>query len=408
VVAPRAAGWLAASALLLSLAPLPRFGRDAPDRPSDYEADLARLEGLIGKGGAASAALLVERAALTGNPLHARIAAAALEEALARFGPTPRLLMAKADLDLRHHRLPQARVDLDQLSALAEHPAVQTLRADIALQEGRYAEAGGAYAQILDRQRAWEVLARLAHLELQKGDAASADALYAEAEDELTAKQMRALAWLELQRGRLELDRGHAAEARAHYERADRAYSGYWLVAEYQAELLGAEGRFDEAVTAYQRLLARTPKPELQQALGDLYVFMGRPDEAAPWHERALGAYLESAQRGEVHYLHHLAAFYADVRLDGPESLKWARRDLELRQGVPALEGVAWALYRAGRLDEARRAMERALAPGLEDAHLLSRAGVVHLADGRDEEGDRLLARAAALNPHYTSFHAHH
>jgi tetratricopeptide (TPR) repeat protein len=408
MVVPRTAAWLAATAVLLGLAHRPGAGPGAPGRPSDYDADLARLEGATAGGGAASVLLLVERAALTGDPRHSRAAAVALDEALARRGPAPELLLARADLELRHHRLPEARRILDQLQPLAGRPAVETLRADIALQEGRYEEAGRAYAALLDRQPSWETLARLAHLESLRGNAAAADRLFAEAEDELTAKQMRALAWLELQRGRLDLDHGRAGEAEAHYRRAGRAYSGYWRVEEHRAELLAVQERFGEAAALYERLAARTPRPELLQALGDLYAFMGEPERAAPWHERALAAYLESASRGEVQYLHHLADFYADVRRDGPEALRWARRDLELRRTVPALAGVAWALYRAGQVGEARRAMEQALAPGLADAHLLSRAGIVHFADGRDQEGDRLLARAAALNPSYARFHAHH
>jgi tetratricopeptide (TPR) repeat protein len=303
--------------------------------------------------------------------------------------------------------LPDARRTLAQLEPFAGRPAVQMLRADIALQEGRYSEAGRAFTAILDQRRSWETLARLAHLESLRGDAAAADRLFAQAEDELTAKQMRALAWLELQRGRLDLDHGRADEAEAHYRRAARAYSGFWLVEEHQAELLAVQGRFEEAAALYERLAARTRKPELQQALGDLYAFMGEPERAEPWHERALEAYLDSARRGEVQYLHHLADFYADVRRDGAEALRWARRDLEVRRTMPALQGVAWALYRAGRLGEARRAMEEALALGPEDAHLLARAAMVNIADGRDQEGDRLLTRAAALNPNHVSFHAH-
>ena len=408
MVIPRAAAWLAATAVLLALTHEWRTGPAAPVPPSDYDVDLARLERRIADGGAASALLLVERAALTGDPHHARTAAVALDEALARFGPAPALLLARADLDLRQHRLPEARRILDQLEPFAGRAAVETLRADIVLQEGRYQEAGRAFTAILDRQRSWETLARLGHLESLRGDAAAADRLFAEAEDELTAKQMRALAWLELQRGRLDLDHGRAGEAEAHYRRAARVYSGYWLVEEHQAELLAVQGRFEEAAALYERLAARTPKPELQQALGDLYAFMGLPERAAPWHERALTAYLDSARRGEVQYLHHLADFYADVRGDGAEALRWARRDLELRRTVPALQGVAWALYRSGRLGEARRVMEEALAPGLEDAHLFSRAAVVLMADGREEEGDRLMARAETLNPNHASFHAHH
>ena len=417
MIARRIVGWGRAPAgLLVCLLPLSCRG-GAPERPSDYDADLRRLERLIaaargapslpGEAAGDLALLLGERSALTGDPLHARAAAAALDEALARSGPAPRLVLARAELDLRYHRLPEARRALDRLSALAARPAVRALRADVALQEGRYAEAGRAYRENLDRRRTWDALARLAHLEALRGDAAAADRLYAEAADELTAKQMRALAWLELQRGRLHVERGRPGEARARYERAGRAYSGYWLVDEHRAELLRAEGRFAEAAALYRELVARTPKPEWQQALGDVHVSLGEPARAAPWHERALAGYLDSARRGEVHYLHHLAAFYADVRGDGEEALEWARRDLELRPGVPALEGVAWALYRAGRVGEARRAIRRALAPGLQDAHLLSRAGLIHLADGRGEEGERLLARAAALNPRYSGGHAH-
>jgi tetratricopeptide (TPR) repeat protein len=414
------AAWLAPVVLLWALASLPRPGAVALAQPSAYEADRARLDELIaalplagGAGGlgpeasARRAHLLVERAALTGQPVHSRAAAAALDDALARGRPSPALLLAKADLDLRHHRLPEARRALGRLSSLAEGPAVELLRADIALQEGRYQDARRACQAMVDRAPSWEAMARLAHLEGLRGDDASADRLYAEAQDELSAKQMRAFAWLELQRGRLHLDRGRFTQADVHYERARRAYPGYWLVEEHRAELRGAQQRFAEAAALYEGLVARTPKPELEQALGDLYAFMGRPEQARPWHEKALAAYLDSAGRGEVHYFHHLAAFYADVRGDGAEALKWARKDLQLRQSVPALDGVAWALFRAGRWPEARETMERALATGAADAHLLSRAALIFGADGHDEESGRLQARAAALNPSHTSFHAH-
>ena len=114
------------------------------------------------------------------------------------------------------------------------------------------------------------------------GDLDDADRLYAQAGEEITAKEMRSFAWVELQRGLLALGRGRTGDAGAHYERANRAYSGYWLVNEYNAELLGASGRFDEAVALYEKVLARAPRPEIQQALGDLYVFMGKPDPRGP------------------------------------------------------------------------------------------------------------------------------
>ena len=83
------------------------------------------------------------------------------------------------------------------------------------------------------------------------GDAA-ADRLYAEAEDELTAKEMRQYAWIEVQRGFLRFTHGRYAEARGIIERADQAYPDYWLVDDHTAELLGAEGRYAEAAALYR------------------------------------------------------------------------------------------------------------------------------------------------------------
>ena len=85
-------------------------------------------------------------------------------------------------------------------------------------------------------------------------DLLSTDRLYREAEDELTAKEMRSYAWLEVQRGFLAFSRGGYPEARSHYDIAEAAYPGYWLVGEYQAELLGAEGRHAEAIELFGRL----------------------------------------------------------------------------------------------------------------------------------------------------------
>jgi tetratricopeptide (TPR) repeat protein len=192
-----------------------------------------------------------------------------------------------------------------------------------------------------------------------------------------------------------------------HYLRADRAYSGYWFVKEHIAELLGAQRRFDEAVALYEKVIERAPKPELCQALGDLYAYMGKPDRAKPWHDKALAAYLDSAQRGEVHYFHHLAGFYADVREDGAEAVKWARKDFALRQGPAAHDALAWALYRDGRFTEALEEMDRALAAGVKDAHLFFHAAMIRLAAGRSAEGTRFLKLAAETNPRFDAFHVH-
>ena len=284
----------------------------------------------------------------------------------------------------------------------------QQLNADINFQEGRYLDAKSGYERVIEDSRTWDNLVRLAYFKAKMGDEAGAEQLYGEAEDEISAKEMRSYAWVELQRGLLDLSHGRYAETRAHYHRADEAYSGYWLIDEHMAELLGAQGKFDEAVTLYEEVVGRVPKAELQQAIGELYALMGKPDQAQLWLDRALAAYDESVERGDVHYYHHLTDFYADVRENGTEAVRWARKDYELRQNFAAEGALAWALYRNRQFAEALHLMEKALSSGVRDARLFYHAAMIQLAAGHSEASKQLLAEAAQINPRHENFHTHH
>ncbi|HUO65354.1 MAG TPA: tetratricopeptide repeat protein [Terriglobales bacterium] len=388
--------------------------------PTDYQSDLSRmrreisdLRGVTPAPSAeaahatAFASLLYRSASLSGNPADLQVADSATDDAIRRVGSWDDLYLLKATLDFTLHRTTAAKRELEMLRRGGDSVQVMTLRADIDLQEGRYREAKEGYQAAAARGRSWDTLARLAYLEAAMGERAAADDLYQQAQEELSAKEMRAYAWVELQRGHLQLAQGRYDEARGRYTRAARAYSGYWLVDAYIAELLGAEGKFDEAASLYQGVIARAPRPEIRQALGDLYLFMGQPALAKPWHDGALAGYLASVRQGEVQYYHHLATFFADVRQDGAEALTWARRDLDLRDNFATREALAWALYRDGRFADALTAINLALASGVKDAHLFFHAAMIHSAAGRVEEGRQLLQRAAAINPRYQDFHAH-
>ena len=389
-----------------------------PTSPTGYEIELAEIHKQIGRlnDGMSRAPseeairtpyLLYRRAALTGGVEDFMIAEAAIDEGIRRFGPSDDFYLLKANLDLKLHRLPGVKRALAMLPSRASNAQVRTMKADIAFQEGRYDDARKAYESVIEGSRAWDRLARLAYLKSKTGDPLGADRLYEQAEEELSAKEMRSYAWIELQRGLLELNRGRYENARAHYERANRAYSGYWLVDEYRAELFGAEGKFAEAAALYRGVIVQAPHPEFLQELADLYSFAGKSEEATLWYEKALAAYLESARRGEVHYYHHLASFYADVRQDGAEAIQWARKDLELRRNYSTWEAFAWALYRDGKFAEALDAINQALCCGIEDAHLYFHAAMIHLAAGRTSEGKRLLIRAGEINPRFENFHVH-
>jgi tetratricopeptide (TPR) repeat protein len=351
--------------------------------------------------------LQYQRASLTGNLDELSVADGTLDHAIEHLGRDGDLYFLKANIHFKVHRLADVEKDLEASTDLLQSPVGRALKADLDFQQGRYEAARSGYEALIEEERTWDTLARLAYFHFKMGDFDRADQLYDEAVDELTAKEMRHYAWVELQRGVVDLSRGNYEKAREHYERAERAYSGHWMVQEHVAELLGAEGRHDEAEALYRGVIARVPRPDFLQALGELYLSTGKTAEANDCLKRAESAFLESAQRGEVHYYHHLADLYADVFENGVEAVKWAQKDLELRRNFSTLAALAWALYRAGEFSRALELMNESLASGVKDARLFHAAGLIHKAFSPNGKADSYLQMAAAINPHYQNFHVH-
>lgn len=387
---------------------------------TDYQSDLERIEKTIAE--LRNHALVpptdtekvtryvhsvYQHAVHTGNLAQLEAAEPVIDEGIRQIRFPGDLYFLKANLAFKLHRLGDVRRNLGADPSLLSGAEGKALLADLDFQEGRYAQAKDGYRDVIDRNRTWDNLARLAHVESRMGDADLADRLFAEAEDELTAKEMRSYAWVELQRGLLDLAHGRHTEASDHYDRAERAYSGHWLTVEHQAELLGAQGRYDEAAALYADVVERVPKPEIQQAFGELLTVMGERERAQPWLAKALAGYLEAAQRGGVHYDHHLVDFYADVLRNGAEAVKWARKDIALRDNFSSQAALAWALYRDGQFGEALDRIGQALASGAKSAHLFSQAAAIYRAAGRAEDAERHARLTAEINPRHRSFHVH-
>jgi len=333
---------------------------------------------------------------------------ATIDDSLTALANPGDLYLLKANAAFKLHKLADVAAALRAVPSLYDSDEGRLICADLDFQHGRYRAAESGYLEVLQSERSWGALARLAHLRCKMGDPAGAHGLYEEAQDKLTAKEMRAYAWLEVQRGFLDFAHGRHGDARLHYRRADKAYPGYWLVEEHIAELLGAEGRYDEAAGILERVVSTVDRPDLDQAIGELYELAGQSGAAFFWKQRALSSYLDSAQRGEVHFYHHLVDYHTDVAEDGAEAVKWAAADLQLRENFATQAALAWALYRNGRIGGAVGWIERALSSGVVDARLYFWAGDIYGAAGDEARSRELRERALKLNPSVAGFHLHH
>ncbi len=343
---------------------------------------------------------LYARSALNGDLKELRPLKKLIDQAIERLGPVEDICLLKANLDFKLHRLAETKRDLNLVPALKDRREGRVILADVAFQEGNYQASRAALEELAKEDQTWDVLARLAHIESKMGDTALADELYARAEDEITAKEMRAFAWVQLQRGLLDLSRGRLDDALAHYDVADRAYSGYWVTEEHIGDAL-------ESPSHYERVLEQVDKPELAQKLGALYAKAGNHSRAQQLFTRALSDYLDSAERGEVHYYHHLTEYFADVVHDAEEAVKWAHKDIELRDNFNTQTALAWALHCAGQSAAGVPYIERALESGVKDAAIFSKAAIIMGEAGLRSKAHEYEHRAAHLNPLRLHVHAH-
>lgn len=396
--------------------------RGTPPAPR-YADELARVDAQLGRDRALAveapdawpahervASTLLERAALTGQFEDYAGAVAALAAAQRLGGPdAPCATTVRVALAV--HRIADARAALARCTRLpgaqpiagAEHAA---LAADLALQEGRYADALRLARSALRERETPGDLARLALIHEATGAPAEALALLDRAERVDHADTHALRAWLALRRGLLALHRGRWDEALAHYLGAGERLSGWWLVEEHVAEVRALLGQTAQATAIYRDVLAAHPLPELMDAYARVLRASGQPAEAGAWIRRARDAHRRRQEllpeAADGHALAHLLAFEPRART----TLELARLNAARRASGDARLALARALLAADRPREAVAVVEAARAAGLDTAEThavahdaLLRAG---LADGANAEA----ALASAMNPRWRSQYA--
>jgi tetratricopeptide (TPR) repeat protein len=317
-------------------------------------------------------------------------------------------IAALARVQLASHQFAEARDNAKKLRVLAPGKTYSFgILGDALLELGEYDEAATAFSNLAKGdENGLDSEPRLAQLAVLRGELTAAKEHFnnaLEAAKALNPPAPSLLAWCRVQLGQLFFNQGDWENADKNYRAALEALPDYWSALDHVAELCAARQQYPEAIGIYTKLIERVPRPELCQAVGDIYTFMAKPAEAKAWYERAATGYVNAGAL----YQHHLAGFYSDSVEDPERAIKWARQDLDTRHGIFAHDSMAWALYRNGQFAEAAAEMKRALILGTKDSHLLFHASMIATATGDVAKGKEFLEKAAAVNPHYYAFHVH-
>ena len=314
----------------------------------------------------------VRHARASGDPGFHLNADAAAKVALALAPGHASALDLRGLVLLNDHRFAEAR-DLAR-GVLAKDPdnamALGTL-SDALLELGDLDGASDAADRMLARKPDLPSYSRAAWLMWLRGDVERAKETWRHAYDAGRGQaDPEPIAWVVVQAAELFRREGDTAGAVAG---ADLALS---LVADFppalvsKARALLASGRPAEAVPLAERALARQPLAETAWVLADARRATG--DEAGA--ARAEADVVRLGRRGDKRTL---ADFLATRDRDPAEALRLIEAERATRGDLYTDAVYALALFRNGRLEEARAAMDRALRHGTPDPRLRAKAAVV-------------------------------
>ncbi len=347
--------------------------------------------------------LELERARLTGDVASYARATSALERARALSPSDPDIGMLLATARYTTHdfsgALALARTIQAETGALGAIAVV----GDASLELGDYDAAARAYGILgAEIPTSAAVRARLARLAFVRGDADEAVRLARSAERAALADGTFGprLAFYTMLRAKLALDLGSYDVAAALYGRAVTTAPGYHVALAGLGSARAAQGLIDDAIRLYRRAVAIVPEPLTLSALGDLYSLQGRGRPAQRRYD-TVEAIATLARINRRLYDRQLAVFWADHDLEAVEAVRIAETSLVTRQDVYGHDALAWSLYRAGRLDEARAASDRALVFGTPDPRLWFHAGMISAALGDEARAAEELGSALRLSPRF-------
>jgi tetratricopeptide (TPR) repeat protein len=227
------------------------------------------------------------------------------------------------------------------------------------------------------------------------GDVAGSKLLYARAiEAGRGARDAEPVAWMVVQAALVFWSEGDLDGVLAGARQALALVPGYAPALVLEGRCWLARGERDDARRTLERAYAAQPLLETGWLLADARRLDGDATGAEAVERRLVR---EGPQADPL----MLGLFLASRNRDVPRALALLELEHRARPGIGVEDAYAWAFYRAGRLDEARAASDRAIAHGTPEPRLLYHAGAIRLAQGDAEAGTALVRRALALNPQF-------
>lgn len=287
-------------------------------------------------------------------------ASALLGDALAADGSNYEALRLRTETQLERHQFAEAAESSRLLiRSLPSDPWNWGTLGDALIEMGDYDAAGDAYQKMVTLRPDLASYNRAAHFRFLYNDAPGAIAIMQRAV-EAGSSAPENVAWCLVDLGNIYLKTGNPKEAKKSFEQALRVFQNYHTAYAGLGKVLAQSGDTNGAIHSYLRAQQITPMPDYASALYDLYLAAGQEENAKKQED--LIEMMDAVSRASGERANrNLVMIFADHGWKLDRALDLAQGELEFRRDVYSYDALAWALFKNGRLAEAREAMQKAL-----------------------------------------------
>lgn len=159
-----------------------------------------------------------------------------------------------------------------------------------------------------------------------------------------------------------------------------------------------AKGNYDKAIDLFNEAIQVMPEFSFYENLAEAYIKKGNTTKGKEIYTSVLSMLNEDAQSG--HYADmELAMVYLKLS-DYKNALKHAKIEYNRRPlNIDVNTTMAWVLFKSGNAKEAKTYMDVALKTGKKNTDLLLKASQIELANGNEQQGNKLMQTAKQINP---------
>ena len=374
-----------------------------PNSGQDLEASIAALQDTLRRvpddyvSWATLAVAYVEQARLSGNTTYYDKADEAVDRSFS-IEPDENFtaLASRAAINAARHDFSGALTDAEAALAInSRHLGALAIRVDALNELGRYDKQMRALRTADRLQPSTPIAARYSYAFELRGDLGQASAILLRASKGNGSRADKAYT-LTL-RADILRKQGRLAEAGRDLAIAQDAVPTYLPALVSSARLQTARGDLEGAVTTWQEVVRRQPLPEYLTELGELFLHLGRTDEADAQFAvvRTTIQLLESSGvRSDLE-----TALFETDHGSPTRALSQARAEWKQRTSVHVADALAWALHRNGRDREALKITRAATRLNSPEAKFWIHRGTIEAALGMTSEARTHLQYGLGLDP---------